>query len=130
VSQLCQDDHQEETISNTIPLGDNSIVVTNSALSNFSASVIYDMQVLGIVPTKVQQTMNFLSESWANMAQNDEIVELDENTSQPFQGGCFLPFASLVCFFYFLLSICFTFMEGFGFCPPSYLYFFFLYFNI
>jgi len=29
--------------------------------------------------------MNFLSESWANMARNDEIVDLDENTSQSFQ---------------------------------------------
>lgn len=29
--------------------------------------------------------MNFLSESWANMAHNDEVVDLDENTSQPFQ---------------------------------------------
>jgi len=82
---FCHDDHQEEVISYTIPLGGNSIVVTNSDLSNFSASVIHDMQVLGIVPTEAQQTMNFLSESWANMARNDEIVDLDENTSQPFQ---------------------------------------------
>ena len=29
--------------------------------------------------------MNFLSESFANMAWNDEIVDLDENISQPFQ---------------------------------------------
>jgi len=40
--------------------------VTNSDLSNFSVSVIHDVQVLGIVPTKAQQTMNFLSESWAS----------------------------------------------------------------
>ncbi|CAI8594626.1 unnamed protein product [Vicia faba] len=33
----------------------------------------------------VQQVMNFLSESWANMDKRDEIVDLDENTSQPFQ---------------------------------------------
>jgi len=57
--------------------------MTNSDLSNFSASVIHDMQVLRIVPT--QQSMNFLSESCANMARNDEIVDLDENTSQLFQ---------------------------------------------
>jgi hypothetical protein len=82
---LCQDDHQEEAISDTIPLEGNSIVVTNSDLSNFRASVIHDMQVLGIDSTETQQTVNFLSESWANMARNDEIVDLDENTSQPFQ---------------------------------------------
>jgi len=82
---LCQHDHQEEAISDTIPLGCNSIVVTNSDLSNFSASVIHDMQVLGIVLTEAQQVVNFLSESWANMARNDEIVDLDENTSQQFQ---------------------------------------------
>jgi len=29
--------------------------------------------------------MNFLSESWANMAQNDKIVDFDENASKPFQ---------------------------------------------
>ena len=50
---FCQDDHQEEAISDTNPLGGNSVVVTNSDLSNFSASVIHDMQVLGIVPTEV-----------------------------------------------------------------------------
>jgi len=59
---LCQDDHQEEAISDTIPLGGNSIAVTNSDLSNFNASVIHDMQVLGIVHTEAQQTVNFLSE--------------------------------------------------------------------
>ncbi|XP_058775347.1 uncharacterized protein LOC131649612 [Vicia villosa] len=32
-----------------------------------------------------QQAMKFLSESWANMDKRDEIVDLDENTSQPFQ---------------------------------------------
>ena len=78
---FCQDDHQEEAISNTIPLGGNSIVVTNSDLSNFSASVIHDMQVIGIFPTEAQQSMNFLSKSWANMARDDEIVDLDDNTS-------------------------------------------------
>ena len=79
---FCQDDHQEEAILDIIPLGGNSIVVTNSDLSNFSAFVIHDMQVLGIVPTEAQQ---FLSESWANMARNNEIVDLDDNISQPFQ---------------------------------------------
>lgn len=65
---LCQEDHQEEAISDTIPLGGNSIVATNSDLSNFSAYVIHDMQVLGIVPIETQQKMIFLSEYWANMA--------------------------------------------------------------
>ncbi|CAI8612950.1 unnamed protein product [Vicia faba] len=32
-----------------------------------------------------QQAMEFLSESWANMDKSDDIVDLDENTSQPFQ---------------------------------------------
>jgi len=43
------------------------------------------VQVLRLVLTKAQQTIDFLSESWANMAQNNEAVDLDENTSQPFQ---------------------------------------------
>jgi len=34
----------------------------------FSANVIHDMQVLGLVHTKVQQAMKFLSEAWSNMA--------------------------------------------------------------
>jgi len=65
---LGQQDHQEEVIANVIPLGGSSIVVTNSDLSSFSASVVHDMQVLGLVPTKAQQAMDFLSDSWANMA--------------------------------------------------------------
>jgi hypothetical protein len=43
--------------------------VTDSNLSDFNANVIHDMQILGLVPSEVQQ---FLSESWANMAQNVE----------------------------------------------------------
>jgi len=118
---LCQDDHPEDAISDTIHLGGNSIVVTNLDLSNFSASVIHDMQVLGIVPIEAQQ---FLSESCANMAQNNEIVDLDENTSQPFQLVVPIEIASLVCFFaFYLFWFSFAFMEGFGFCPPSFLYF-------
>lgn len=34
-----------------------SMVVTNSKLSNFSSNVIYYMQILGLVPAEVQQTM-------------------------------------------------------------------------
>jgi len=54
-------------------------VVTDSNLSNFSENVIHDMQVLGLVPTVTQQTMDFLSNSWANMGQKEDIVNLDTN---------------------------------------------------
>jgi len=50
-------------------------------LSNFILYVIHDMQVLWLVSTETQQAMNFLSESWTNMIQNDEIVDLDGNIS-------------------------------------------------
>jgi len=60
-------------------------VVTNPDLSNFSSNVIHDMQVLGLVPNDAQQVTNFLSDSWSNMAQNDESVDLVGNTNQPFQ---------------------------------------------
>jgi len=104
------------------------------------------MQVLGIVPTEAQQTMNFLSESSANMARNDEIVDLDENTSQPFQlvvprkkkqpeagkgfkvGACFQPFASLVFFFFCFLFVLLLW-RVLVFVPPL-LCTFFLSFNI
>jgi len=56
-----------------------SIVVTDSNLSNFSENVIHDMQILGLVPTVAQQTMDFLSNSWANMGQKEDIVNLDTN---------------------------------------------------
>jgi len=62
-----------------------SMVVTNPDLSNFSSNVIHDMQVLGLVPNDAQQVTNFLSDSWSNMAQNDESVDLVGNTNQPFQ---------------------------------------------
>jgi hypothetical protein len=49
-------------------LGTNNYVVgTDLNLSNFSANVIHDMQVLGVVPSVAQQTKDFLSDSWANM---------------------------------------------------------------
>ena len=63
----------------------NFVVVTDSNLSNFSANVIPDMQVLGLFPYVTQQTMNFLSDSWANMGQKEEIVDLTSDTGQPFQ---------------------------------------------
>jgi len=62
-----------------------SMVVTNPNLSNFSSNVIHDMQVLGLVPNDAQQVTEFLSQSWSNMAQNDESVDLGGNTNQPFQ---------------------------------------------
>jgi len=41
----------------------NSVVGRDSNLSNFSANVIHDMQVLGLFPSVAQQTMDFLSDS-------------------------------------------------------------------
>jgi len=42
------------------------------------------MQILGIIsaPTATQQAMNFLSDSWANMSQNEEIDVLDDHQFQ------------------------------------------------
>ncbi|CAI8597080.1 unnamed protein product [Vicia faba] len=53
VDTFFQEDHQEEVIVYSLLLGDGSIVVVDSNLSNFSASVIHDMQVLEIVPIEV-----------------------------------------------------------------------------
>ncbi|AES66408.1 transmembrane protein, putative [Medicago truncatula] len=63
----------------------NHVVVADSNLSNFSANVIHDMQVLGLVPYVAQQTMDFLSDSWTNIGQKEEIADLTRNTGQPFQ---------------------------------------------
>lgn len=54
----------------------NSVFRTDLNLSNYSANVIHDMQVLGLVPTMEQQTMDFLSDSWTNMGHKE---------NQPFQ---------------------------------------------
>jgi len=54
-----------------------AIVATDSNLSN------HDMQVLGLVRTVAQQTMDFLSDSWANMGQKEDFVNSDSN--QQFQ---------------------------------------------
>jgi len=59
------DDFEHELRTN------NSVVETDSNLSNFSKNVIHDMQVLGLVPFVAQQTMNFLSDSWANMGEKE-----------------------------------------------------------
>jgi len=68
------DDFEQELGTN------NSVIGTN-----FSANVIHDMQVLGLVPYVAQQTMNFLSDSWANMGQKEETADLTRDTGQPFQ---------------------------------------------
>jgi hypothetical protein len=62
-------------VVDSIPLKNQArpiVVVSESNLSNFSANVIHDMQVLGFLnaSSTAQQTMNFLSNSWANMTQN------------------------------------------------------------
>jgi preprotein translocase subunit SecF len=56
-------------------------------LSNFSANVIRDIQILGFLSnfTTTQQTIDFLSNSWDNMAQNEEIIDSVGNTNQKFQ---------------------------------------------
>lgn len=59
------------------------IAVTDSNMSNFSENVIHDMKVLGLAPTVAKETMDFLSDSWANMGQMEDIVDLDPN--QQFQ---------------------------------------------
>ena len=62
----------------------NSVVGTDPNLSNFSANVIHDMQVLGLVPTVALQTMDFLSDPWANMGQKNETVDLARDTGHHF----------------------------------------------
>jgi len=63
----------------------NSVVVTDSNLSNFSANVIRDMKVLGLVPSVAQQAVDFLSDSWANMSQKEDNADLTRDRGQPFQ---------------------------------------------
>jgi hypothetical protein len=76
---------REELNEKVVPInhaqGDHGrfIVVTDSNLSNFCENVIHDMQILGLVPTVAQQTMDFLRDSWANMGQKENIVNLDTN---------------------------------------------------
>ncbi|KAK2442246.1 hypothetical protein QL285_013459 [Trifolium repens] len=87
---FCEELHEEdEVVADSIPLKNQArpIVVPKSNLSNFSANVIHDMQVLGLLnaPSTTQQTVDFLSNSWANMTQNEEIVDLAGNTDQQFQ---------------------------------------------
>jgi hypothetical protein len=45
------------------------------------------MEVLGFLnaPSAAQQTIDFLSNSWANMTQNEGIVDSAGNTDQQFQ---------------------------------------------
>ncbi|KAI5448111.1 hypothetical protein KIW84_015511 [Lathyrus oleraceus] len=85
VDTFFQEDHQEEVIADSLILEGDSIVVADYNLLNFIAFVIHDIQVLGFVSTEAQQAMNFLSESWSNMAKKDEMVDLDENRNQPIQ---------------------------------------------
>jgi len=49
------------------------MMATHSNLSNFSAYVIHDMQVLGLVLTWTQQSREFLSELWDIMAQTEDL---------------------------------------------------------
>nr|ABD33371.2 IMP dehydrogenase/GMP reductase, related [Medicago truncatula] len=76
----------EEVVEDSLPLRylGKSIVVTDPNLSNFIANVIHEMQVLGIIsaPTASQKAMNFLSDSWANMSQNEEINDLADHQFQ------------------------------------------------
>jgi hypothetical protein len=69
VNEVCGEelDEEEEMVADSIPLEnqDRSIPVPNSNLSNFSANVIHDMQVLGLLnaSTEAQQTTDFLNNS-------------------------------------------------------------------
>ncbi|GAU50241.1 hypothetical protein TSUD_194760 [Trifolium subterraneum] len=87
---FCEELHEEEkVVVDSIPLDnqDRSIVVPDSNLSNFNANVIHNMQVLGLLsaPTAAQQTMDFLSNYWANMTQTKEVVDSVGNMNQQFQ---------------------------------------------
>ena len=64
-----------------------SMTMTNSNLSNFSSNVIHDIQMLRLVSTEAQQPVELLSDSWSNMVQNDDSVDLVGNTNQPFSVG-------------------------------------------
>jgi hypothetical protein len=91
VNEVCGEelDEEEEMVADSIPLEnqDRSIPVPNSNLSNFSANVIHDMQVLGLLnaSTEAQQTTDFLNNSWANMTQTEEMINSVGNTNQQFQ---------------------------------------------
>jgi hypothetical protein len=82
-----REDLHEEVVVNSLPLGNHSIVVTYSNLSNLSADVIHYLQLIGLTSahTMVQQDMNFLSDSWTNMAQRDHIVDLNGNANPQFE---------------------------------------------
>jgi len=69
VDTFCREELNEKVVPIDNAQGDlgRAIVATYSNLSNFSENVIHDMQVLGFVPTVGQQTMDFMSDSWANM---------------------------------------------------------------
>jgi hypothetical protein len=87
---FCEELHEEdEVVADSIPLKNQArpIVVPESNLLNFNANVIHDIEVLGFLnaPSAAQQTIYFLSNSWANITQNEEIVDSAGNTDQQFQ---------------------------------------------
>ena len=85
VDTLCREELNEDVVPMKNAQEDlgRAIVATYPDLSHFSENVIHDMQVLGLVPTVAQQTMDFLSDSWANMGQKEDFVNSDSN--QQFQ---------------------------------------------
>jgi len=85
VNIFFRDEHQEKVVTYSFPLINSSIMVTNSNLSNFSANVIRDIQVLRHVSMVTQQTMDSLSDLWANMAHKEENIDSAQNTSKPIQ---------------------------------------------
>ena len=90
-NEVCGEElhEEEEIVVDSTPLEnqDRSIVVSNSNLSNFSANVIHDMHVLGLLnaSTEAQQTTDFLNNSWANMTQTEKMINSVGNTNQQFQ---------------------------------------------
>jgi len=85
VDTLCREELNEDVvpIENAQEDLGRAIVATDPDLSHFSENVIHDMQILGLVPTVAQQTMDFLSDSWANMGQKEDFV--NSNSNQQFQ---------------------------------------------
>jgi len=85
VDTFCREESKEEVvpIDNAHEDLGRTIVVTDSNLSNFGENVIHDMQFLGLVPTVTQQTMDFMSDSWANMGQKEDFINSVSN--QQFQ---------------------------------------------
>jgi len=63
----------------------NFVVVTYSNLSNFSAKCYSWYENFMVCSFWGLTNYGFLNDSWANMGQKEDIVDLSRDTSQPFQ---------------------------------------------